>query len=158
MPDNHELAEVEPLPVGSNGKLVVGVIVLLISSIAGALIWYNRPRSEARYTPTLATGTGLMLLVPGGRFLHGATRETAIVPSFYIDRTEVDNRSYEKFCVATNRPLPGSFDNEHPDSPVVHVTIADATAFARWAGKRMPDAMEWEKAARGTEGKLYPGG
>ena len=54
--------------------------------------------------------------------------------------------------------LPSKFPGDQPDLPVVNVTIADATAFAKWANKRLPTALEWEKAARGTEGKTWPWG
>jgi len=152
-----------PAPVveqkrGASGRYVVLVLVLIIAAVAGGLIWYNWPRSDKRLAPKLETETGLMLLVPGSRFTHGPDKQAAIVPPFYIDRTEVSNGAYLKFCEATNRPLPEKFPRNRPDDPVVNVTIADARAFARWAGKRLPDALEWEKAARGVEGKTYPWG
>jgi formylglycine-generating enzyme required for sulfatase activity len=133
-------------------------MILVIAAVAGGLIWHNRPKSEANLPATLQTETGLMLLVPGGRFTHGPNNETAIVPSFYMDQTEVTNEAYAKFCHATERPLPPDFPTDRQEYPVVNVTIADATAFARWAGKRLPDALEWEKAAQGVEGKKFPWG
>jgi serine/threonine-protein kinase len=99
-----------------------------------------------------------MVLVPGGPFKQGNENRDVSVPAFYIDKTEVTNAIYQKFCQATNRPLPANFPADHPELPVVTVTIADANAFAKWAQKRLPTAVEWEKAARGTEGKNWPWG
>jgi serine/threonine-protein kinase len=107
---------------------------------------------------TLSTSTGEMVLVPGGKFLSGPKRRSASVPTFYIDRTEVTNDSYARFCRATGRQLPASFPEKRPNYPVSDITIADAMEFAKWAGKRLPRMLEWEKAARGTDGRTYPWG
>ena len=80
------------------------------------------------------------------------------LPAFYIDRTEVTNAEYAAFCKATGYKLPEKFPDGKPDYPVVNVTIVDAHAFANWAGKRLPNSKEWEKAARGEDGRLYPWG
>jgi serine/threonine-protein kinase len=141
-----------------SGKYVVIAIVVIVAAVAGLLISKNRPRPQASLAPSLETGAGTMMLVQGGRFLHGQQKHTAIVPPFYMDRTEVTNEMYARFCDATNRPLPASFPSGRPGEPVVNVTIADATAYARWSGKRLPDALEWEKAARGVEGNMFPWG
>jgi eukaryotic-like serine/threonine-protein kinase len=145
-------------PKSNSGRYLVIALIGIIAAVAGGLIWYNRPRSSAALPEVLQTDTGLMLLVEGGRFLHGPQKETAIVPPFYMDQTEVTNASYAKFCQATQRPLPAKFPADRPDYPVVNVTIADATAYARWAGKRLPDALEWEKAARGAQAATFPWG
>ncbi len=99
-----------------------------------------------------------MVAVPAGAFLFGENRETVTLPAFFIDRTEVTNAAYQKFCEATNHPLPQDFPKDQPNLPVVNVTIVDAQAFAKYAGKRLPTAREWEKAARGTDGRLFPWG
>jgi formylglycine-generating enzyme required for sulfatase activity len=61
-------------------------------------------------------------------------------------------------CNATKCTLPEGFPMDKPDLPVSNVTIAEAEAFAKWAGKRLPTAREWEKAARGLDGRAYPWG
>ena len=68
------------------------------------------------------------------------------------------NAAYEKFCNATHHALPEQFPRDRPGYPVGDITFADAAAYAEWAAKRLPSALEWEKAARGTDGRKYPWG
>ncbi len=104
-----------------------------------------------------------MALVPGGDFLMGPDREKTWVDAFLIDVTEVSNAAYARFVSATGRPPPphwrnGTFPPGEGALPVVGVTLEDARAFAAHAGKRLPTEREWEKAARGADGRLYPWG
>jgi eukaryotic-like serine/threonine-protein kinase len=108
--------------------------------------------------PTVSTPTGTMVLVPAGNFLAGQQKQPSTLPAFYIDQTEVTNAAYQSFCQATGRALPEGFENGKPDFPVTGVTFADARDFAQWAGKRLPKELEWEKAARGTDGRTFPWG
>jgi formylglycine-generating enzyme required for sulfatase activity len=70
----------------------------------------------------------------------------------------VTNQAYAQFCKETGHALPADFAADKPNYPVVNVTIGDAAAFAKWAGERLPSAREWEKAARGTDGRSFPWG
>ena len=116
------------------------------------------PPPDLPLAPTLSTSTGEMILIPGGSFLSGEDKQSENLAPFYIDRTEVTTEAYTRFCRELGRPLPDGLEKRPPDFPVVNITIVDAQEFAKWAGKRLPTMKEWEKAARGTDGRLYPWG
>ena len=83
------------------------------------------------------------------------------VPSFYIDRYEVTNRLYRRFARETDRALPRwSADPRFNgrSQPIVGVGWNEAAAYCRWAGKRLPKELEWEKAARGPTWRYTPWG
>jgi len=146
-----------------------------------------KPVQEARVVPPSPTPmhervvTGRdgspMVLVPAGEFLMGNQAEEDAPPhrvyldAFYIDRHEVTNGRYLKFVEATRHRAPQHVvDPQYDlwvgttltqgvaDLPVVNVDWSDADAYCRWAGKRLPTEAEWEKAARGTDSRLYPWG
>lgn len=117
------------------------------------------PNARARAAERACTPPG-MVYVPGGTFLSGEDdaegnalpSRRVFVPSFYMDRTEVTNADFQRFR-PSHRFAPGEADR-----PVTNVLYADAAAYARWAGKRLPTEAEWEKAARGTDGRIFPWG
>lgn len=91
------------------------------------------------------------------------------IASFWIDTTPVTNSAYKRFLEATRyRPADdhnflrdwkdGMYPQGWADKPVTWVSLEDARAFARWAGKRLPHEWEWQYAAQGTDGRAYPWG
>jgi serine/threonine protein kinase/formylglycine-generating enzyme required for sulfatase activity len=116
---------------------------------------------EAQLLPASIDYSGPMVAVAAGDFVMGDDNHEAderpahnvTVAAFYIDKYEVSNAEYKKFCDATGRSSPANpgFDPNYfagkPDYPVLGVTFEDALAYASWAGKRLPTEQEWEKAA-----------
>ncbi len=86
-----------------------------------------------------------------------------VVPAFYMDTKEVTNREYKKFVDAAGHAAPegwagGNYPAGGAERPVVNLTQADARAYCEWAGVRLPTVIEWERAARGDDYRLYPWG
>ncbi len=118
-----------------------------------------------------------MLLIPEGCFKMGtdnvgteqfqgfpneSPEHTVCLKPYYIDQFEVTIALYAKFLEETKYDPPSLWDDEAVatagDRPVVGVTWTAAEAYCKWAGKRLPTEAEWEKAARGTDGRRYPWG
>jgi serine/threonine-protein kinase len=106
----------------------------------------------------------LMLRVPAGSFVMGSSREgedeaperSVEINEFYISKYPVTARQYGLFTQQTGYQsvaVTGS-----PEHPVVGVTWEDARAYCRWAQLRLPNESQWEKAARGIDGRIYPWG
>jgi formylglycine-generating enzyme required for sulfatase activity len=103
-----------------------------------------------------------MVLVPAGEFLYGTDNRRLSLPAFYMDKYEVTTSRNAKFLQATGRTEPYKWNEASQVSdgerPVIGVDWNDADAYCRRYGKRLPTEHEWEKAARGTDGRKYPWG
>jgi len=132
------------------------------------------------------TGPEGMVRIPAGEFTMGTDEvdpeDTALklglvkpwyedehpahrvrLPVYFIDRFEVTVDQFKKFSETTGHRVPPSWLDGAPPAgeerlPMVLVTFDDAQAYCRWAGKRLPTEEEWEKAARGSDARVYPWG
>jgi formylglycine-generating enzyme required for sulfatase activity len=154
----------------------IGLLILFSFAIANIAWSVDAPPELAKETLP-ATKINLrdgaeMVLVPAGEFLMGSKDDDKLaddnekpqhkvyLDSYYIYKTEVTVAQFRKFCHATRRksmpekPVWGWIDNH----PIVNVSWNDAVAYAKWAEVSLPTEAQWEKAARGTDGRIYPWG
>jgi formylglycine-generating enzyme required for sulfatase activity len=112
-----------------------------------------------------------MVYIPAGEFLMGSTetdenanpdekpQHRIYLDSYYIYKTEVTVAQYRKFCHATGRKMPPKAKWGWNDKyPIYNMWWVDAIDYAKWAGGSLPTEAQWEKAARGTDGRIYPWG
>lgn len=163
----------------------VGLLVVVVLGLAA--LWWAQRGKQATEGPPRPADLGEMVLIAAGSFLF-QDGQTTNLPAFWIDKYEVTIGQYKEFLDAlaagatvephpfqpknkTYRPefwdrmvaaiehgLPFNGSPLHWDSPIFGVDWFDARAYALWRGKRLPTEHEWEKAARGTDGRLYPWG
>ncbi len=126
--------------------------------------------SSKQTSSTAKTPEG-MAYVPGGEFIMGSNdrwddespEHINSTDAFYIDLMEVTNADFKQFVDATDQAPPfhwpdGNLPEEKENHPVTYVNWFDADNYCQWKGKRLPTEQEWEKAARGEDGYIYPWG
>lgn len=149
-----------------HGMAIMVVAVLALAQLLPGEVW--SASKEPDPVP--------MVTIPAGEFLMGSPegrgrpdewpQRPVFLDAFQIDQVEVTNERYMQFVKATgHRPPPNPYGPGNLQSikgieqlPVVQTTWYDANAYCNWAKKRLPTEAEWEKAARGTDGRLYPWG
>jgi serine/threonine-protein kinase len=142
----------------------------------------NEPPANAKLgdTWTRPADGMIMIYIPAGEFLMGSLdsdpdaddaekpQHTVTLDAYWIDRTEVTNAQYALCVKAGKCPSPWTSTSKTRSSyygdvqfdgyPVAYLSWDAAAAYCTWAGRRLPTEAEWEKAARGTDGRLYPWG
>ena len=142
------------------------------------------PTETPMPTPTLGIGSTMisekdgmvMVYVPAGEFIMGSNdgggderpEHQIYLNAFWIDQTEVTNLMYS-ICVNVNSCSPPIISSSHTHIkyfgnsefnhyPVIYINWTQARNYCIWAGRELPTEAQWEKAARGTDGRLYPWG
>lgn len=153
------------------------VIILIVHGMVGVVPSFSAPETptsqngQQAATETIKGKDGApMVMVPAGPFTMGSNdglpserpEHSVTLDAYYIDRYEVSLQLYGTFLLDAKHDAPSTWDDEAAttvgDRPAVGMGWADAAAYCAWAGKRLPTEAEWEKAARGTDGRRYPWG
>jgi eukaryotic-like serine/threonine-protein kinase len=148
------------------------IVCLTLLTTAGISTVLAQSPTPAPSLPWQRPADGMeMVYVPEGEFLMGSPegegesdehpQHSVVLDAFWIDRTEVTNAQYARCLDAGTCSQPGCWHSNSfnaNDQPVVCVDWPQARAYCEWAGGRLPTEAEWERAARGTDGRTYPWG
>lgn len=155
------------------GKIIAAYLVMLALAMPMPLACAQIERlKKLKKDMELQVADTPMVEIPAGEFVMGFDGTQALederpahrvwLDGYSMDQYEVTTAQYAAFLAAQPRPAPWQWESVnlalHGDRPVIGVDWHDADAYCRWKGKRLPTEAEWEKAARGTDGRLYPWG
>lgn len=122
-------------------------------------------KAETNPNKTNPKDNSLMIWVPPGSFLMGDDEQgdnpriAVYVEGFYLYKNLVTVAQFRHFCQVTGHGMPGEPSWGWKDNhPIVNVNSQDAESYCKWAGVSLPSEVQWEKAARGTDGRRYPWG
>lgn len=144
-------------PIFHLSLVVYSAVIVVTLATIGVWFWVVRPsmaRKDAApsavesFAKAMAEG---MVEFPAGTFLAGPDKHPVMLKAFLIDSTEVTSGDFCDLMPCEKPPA-------DRDLPMVNITIAQARLFAMRVGKRLPTPLEWERAARGTGGDLFPWG
>ena len=157
--------------------------ILCILSLSSVFLWQGAGKVHAEANNAFPEG---MVFIPKGEFIMGAQspddgrpgfdygvdeepRHRVFLKAFYMDRYEVTIGEFKEYLKATGKQWVGdkNFPDQFPPEvlfapserdrfPVNYMTWDEADAYCRWRGKRLPTEFEWEKAARGDDGRIWP--
>jgi formylglycine-generating enzyme required for sulfatase activity len=150
-------------------------ILLIVSALSACGKKEDAVQESAPAVEAPRVVPGGMVLIPAGEFIAGSDdkesfafpKHKVTLPAFWIDKYEVTNYEFQDFSIKTGYAGEGVkegrdwrlfYTPEKAHFPVVYITWNDAAAYCKSLGKRLPTEEEWEKAARGTDGRRYPWG
>ena len=145
---------------------------LLSSSLTNVVLSEDGQSEQTEGEAEVAHEFGSMILIPAGEFTMGDNNghrnerpeHEVTLDAYYIDRFEVTMSEFQKYLDENLKIEPpplwddGLAVGEAADRPAVGVTWESANNYCAWVGKRLPTEAEWEKAARGTDGRRFPWG
>lgn len=132
-------------------KTIIGLLAVLMAITSGTSA-ASDDHSEKEHKEHKSINYDEMVLIPAGKFIFGSNQKEISLPAFMIDKYEVTNRQYARFN------LDHRYEPTMANFPVVMVSHYDAISHCDALDKRLPTEREWEKAARGTDGRIYPWG